>query len=735
MFNSLLGSKFSKKCKYCLKCISSRVQLIRKKRQATVRCLKKDVAELLASGHDSKAFARIEALIVEINHASCYDMIEQYGQCILNQLSGLQKQRECPEGAMEAISTLIFAAARFSDLPELSDLRQVFRERYGSQMESSVDALFVEKVQKKSFSMNKKLQLMQDIADEFSVRWDSQAFRQKQSNPNAPPLDQPKRSSNNNSAVNQRKEAVFDAASEVTAQNRAALNAAASVNRRKEPIFAANVAGNVRKEGVTNLRDPVNNKDGAVLNAAGSFNRRKEAVLSADIAFNEKKEAVTNSSRDGAAVLNGGGSFNGRKEVALDADIKVNGRKEAVINSKNEAALSTGGDREVPYKERWVPPPLRSSVQKQQVQPEPRDIHVIPTIRNGRRVSTTAEETENVEPAYDNKAKGNYTDVLKDDWSKTPKVRQNGIHKDWLNGTAWARSPVGQEEPGLIGLESQSAAPVVSRDVKAVNMVPPHKQTVDDSPVYDDDIPRAVNKLLDPSVHEARPSLPMRSKDARPISLIPPPYTKPHLRKASTLPDDSKLTDEPIKSYIAVDYEKSDIGDRGKPVSVRRRIPKPALGIETEHTTTPSRRLLNGDLYDAEVADRWERKEKVGVADRRQHEVKRLDVEEEAMDRLLAHYSKKGTSNEPSRRTRTKPPPVEPAKDQSTAESLRYRPERVASLPPELTTPVVEGGVGRRPVRTTSLQPDSMSPNGGRLHPRLPDYDDLAARFIALKHG
>lgn len=48
--------------------------------------------------------------------------------------------RDCPPEAMETISTLIFAAARFSDLPELCNLRHAFTERYGSQMESCVDA-------------------------------------------------------------------------------------------------------------------------------------------------------------------------------------------------------------------------------------------------------------------------------------------------------------------------------------------------------------------------------------------------------------------------------------------------------------------------------------------------------------------------------------------------------------------------------------------------------------------
>lgn len=37
------------------------------------------------------------------------------------------------------MSSLMFAAARFSDLPELRDLRQMFQERYGSSLECFVN--------------------------------------------------------------------------------------------------------------------------------------------------------------------------------------------------------------------------------------------------------------------------------------------------------------------------------------------------------------------------------------------------------------------------------------------------------------------------------------------------------------------------------------------------------------------------------------------------------------------
>lgn len=37
------------------------------------------------------------------------------------------------------MSSLMFAAARFSDLPELRDLRQIFQERYGNSLELFVN--------------------------------------------------------------------------------------------------------------------------------------------------------------------------------------------------------------------------------------------------------------------------------------------------------------------------------------------------------------------------------------------------------------------------------------------------------------------------------------------------------------------------------------------------------------------------------------------------------------------
>lgn len=52
---------------------------------------------------------------------------------------GRQFCRHCPEDCREAVSSLMVAAARFSDLPELRDLRQIFFERYGNTVELFVN--------------------------------------------------------------------------------------------------------------------------------------------------------------------------------------------------------------------------------------------------------------------------------------------------------------------------------------------------------------------------------------------------------------------------------------------------------------------------------------------------------------------------------------------------------------------------------------------------------------------
>ncbi|KAF2303901.1 hypothetical protein GH714_024259 [Hevea brasiliensis] len=135
MLDGLLGRGFASKCKSSIKMTKSRIEIIRRKRNATLKFLKKDMADLLANGLDINAYGRAEGLLAELTLSSCYDFVEKSCDFVLKHLSVMQRMRHCPEDCREAVSSLMFAAARFSDLPELRDLRDIFYERYGNSVE------------------------------------------------------------------------------------------------------------------------------------------------------------------------------------------------------------------------------------------------------------------------------------------------------------------------------------------------------------------------------------------------------------------------------------------------------------------------------------------------------------------------------------------------------------------------------------------------------------------------
>ncbi|XVF24996.1 hypothetical protein REPUB_Repub13aG0175500 [Reevesia pubescens] len=165
-----------------------RLETIKKKRNAVEKFLKNDIAELLMNGFDYNAYGRAEGLLLDRNRTTCYNFIEQFSECISQHVSDLQKQSECPEECREAIPSLIYAAARFADLPELRDLRTIFTERYGNSLEPYLNQEFVQKLKAMPPTKEMKLQLMHDIAQEFSIEWDSKALEQKLFKP--PPSEQ-----------------------------------------------------------------------------------------------------------------------------------------------------------------------------------------------------------------------------------------------------------------------------------------------------------------------------------------------------------------------------------------------------------------------------------------------------------------------------------------------------------------------------------------------------------------
>ncbi|KAG5024492.1 hypothetical protein JHK86_020406 [Glycine max] len=185
MLDGILGRGFTAKCKSLIKLTNRRIDVIRRKRRATEKFLKKDIADLLLNGLDINAYGRAEGLVVELTLSSCYGFVENCCEFVLKHLPAMQKLSGCPEECRMAVSSLMFGAARFSDLPELRDLRQIFQERYGNSMECYVNQEFAANLNFKSSTLENKVCLMQEIASEFSINWDSKDFKLRMSRSSA----------------------------------------------------------------------------------------------------------------------------------------------------------------------------------------------------------------------------------------------------------------------------------------------------------------------------------------------------------------------------------------------------------------------------------------------------------------------------------------------------------------------------------------------------------------------
>ncbi|KAL7603762.1 hypothetical protein Lser_V15G18189 [Lactuca serriola] len=179
MFDAILRSKFYSKCKSEIKMTRRRIEIIKRKRNAMQKFLRNDVADLLKNGLDSNAYGRVEQLYVDQNLSSCYEFVEQSCLLILNHLSAMDKQKECPEECKESISTLMFAAARFADLPELRELRSLFAERYGNSLEPYVNKEFVKNLKAETPSEDIKQVMMLEITLEYGIEWVPKASEHK----------------------------------------------------------------------------------------------------------------------------------------------------------------------------------------------------------------------------------------------------------------------------------------------------------------------------------------------------------------------------------------------------------------------------------------------------------------------------------------------------------------------------------------------------------------------------
>ncbi|XP_044463828.1 uncharacterized protein LOC123194607 [Mangifera indica] len=654
MLDGLLGRGFGSKCKSLIKLIKSRIDVIRRKRNATQKFLKKDIADLLANGLDIKAYGRADGLLAELNVSYCYDFVEQSCDFVLKHLSVLQKVSNCPEACREAASSLMFAAARFSDLLELRDLRQLFQERYGNTLEYFVNQEFVDKLAAKPATMEKKVQLMQDIASEFSIKWDSRAFWQRMSKPSASSQDQPKslgpsnvpkgkhksvNSKETNLQENKHEGSYKDTLEHAGDGHRLHNGKESNPLKRNELILPhKHVSASDGYKPVVGREETILKMDHHDISLQG-----KQEVTS------DRHEAWDRKEDTALIKVRAGSSSHGRRMEHTDGTFKAHGDRENAVPKRQIKD-------NLPYGKAYIGP----SYAEQHSKSNGKDL--LDSDSHGGQ-HNNANSTRKVQDEEIVQLKPHYSSAL-----PPPYVKHNAKPKDGKYEANLGYSPFRFDGEG----------------------VPIHPS-----------VPITAN-VGDISERDVRST------------------------RAKTL-DDEK------------DCHCKDDG-AGNPIqkarSVQRRHPKSPSGHDSINNAT-----------DAGVSKRKSRSR------RRDNSIRGLQIlfddehhqnneEERRLDKLLMHYSKKpstyeeGYARRKSRSRQAHPggndileTPQAHGGDVSDDMAKVVHPVRSISLPCEQPASLEAKKVF---VRAASFQPD-RSNAAGHVHPKLPDYDDLAARFAALK--
>eukprot|EP00262_Sarcandra_glabra_P010954 TRINITY_DN26660_c0_g1_i1.p1 TRINITY_DN26660_c0_g1~~TRINITY_DN26660_c0_g1_i1.p1 ORF type:complete len:332 (-),score=70.30 TRINITY_DN26660_c0_g1_i1:383-1378(-) len=190
---SLLNSLFNRgllgaKCKTCLNLAISRIKLLRNKREVQLKQMRKEISQFLQTGQEAIARIRVEHVIREQNILAAYAILELFCEFVLARVPILETQRECPSELQEAIASIIFAAPRCSDLPELMQIQSLFTAKYGKEFvaaaselrpDSSVNREIIEKLSVRTPYANVRLRLLKEIAHEYNVEWDSSSTEEE----------------------------------------------------------------------------------------------------------------------------------------------------------------------------------------------------------------------------------------------------------------------------------------------------------------------------------------------------------------------------------------------------------------------------------------------------------------------------------------------------------------------------------------------------------------------------
>ncbi|XP_042482846.1 uncharacterized protein LOC122063194 [Macadamia integrifolia] len=177
--DALLGRGFkTAKFKALVNLAISRLAVLKNQRQVRSSQARSDVVQLLNLGHYERALLRVELVIKEQNMLDAFVIIESYCHLLIERAFLIANDKECPDELKESISTIIFAASRCGEFPEVQEIRNIFTSRYGKEFASravelrnncGVNPRIIQKFSTRQPSLENRMKLLKEIASENGI--------------------------------------------------------------------------------------------------------------------------------------------------------------------------------------------------------------------------------------------------------------------------------------------------------------------------------------------------------------------------------------------------------------------------------------------------------------------------------------------------------------------------------------------------------------------------------------
>ncbi|KAL8227639.1 hypothetical protein R6Q57_015223 [Mikania cordata] len=177
--DALLGRKFkTTKFKATINLAISRITILKSQRQARLTVARSDIIQLLNLNHHEHALLRVDQVIKEQNMLDVYVMVDGYCHLLLQMANLIEKEWDCPDDLKEAVSSLMFAAPRCGEFPELQEIRVILTARYGKEFANGAHELrsncgvttrMIQKLSPRQSSLDTRMKMLQEIATENDI--------------------------------------------------------------------------------------------------------------------------------------------------------------------------------------------------------------------------------------------------------------------------------------------------------------------------------------------------------------------------------------------------------------------------------------------------------------------------------------------------------------------------------------------------------------------------------------